>query len=302
MGRARASYANKSLGILFARAVTADVHDESKFRSSCTVDRTGKLSLFKALSLFMPSAIRNECNQVGRRGLTVVEYNKCLEQNGFPKARSRSPFLEDVENSQSKHAPGIKYFFVGKRWLNPRDCNDLKLLDAGWETLKGFFPLQEPSTLKAKLLLVCQRFHDAWEEVCVQALASKSSEIGMNSDCDSGCEQGQDQDRSFLPSSSSIPKSDRHCQNHRQHCASEYTTLNQGTCQRTAHEENTNPSHRIQLCEAKAEWPEAESNVNIQSPKDYTGETEDNDVYFPMVQEFCEVGCQICAINIILPC
>ncbi|EKX37444.1 hypothetical protein GUITHDRAFT_145001 [Guillardia theta CCMP2712] len=135
MGRARASNANKRLGILFARAVTADVKEASKFRSSYTLDRTGKLSLFRALSAFMPSAIRNECNHVGRQGLTLVEYNKCLEQNGFPK-----------------------------RWLNPKHCNDLKLLDAGWEVLKDFCPAQDLSTLKAKFLLVCQQFHDAWEE------------------------------------------------------------------------------------------------------------------------------------------
>lgn len=202
---------------------------------------------------------------------------------------------------------GMKYFFVCKRWLNPKHCNDLKLLDAGWEVLKDFCPAQDPSTLKAKFLLVCQQFHDAWEEVRVQALASKSLEIELQ---EYECERAQDRDPSFLQPSSStvcrIHNSNRRCESHRQNCEgdageamsmSHYIPCGQLASERprTSCEEDDN--NQIQFFEMQTEWPEAEIN-DILSPESYGGQTEEHDVYFPMVQEFCDRECQICAVNI----
>ena len=207
---------------------------------------------------------------------------------------------------------GMKYFFVSKRWLNPKHCDDLKLLDAGWETLKGFCPAQDLSTFKAKFLLVCQQFHDAWEELQMQALASKSSEIGLH---EYGCERAQDRDPSFLPPTSStvcrIHNLNRRYESHRQNCdgprfhyiprgqlASECVSHKQngsGTCPRTACEEDDN--NQIHFFEMQTEWPEAEIN-DILSPASYGGQTEEHDIYFPRVQEFCDRDCQICTVNI----
>ena len=53
------------------------------------VARSGPLSLFAALEQCCPSAIRNFSSANGRRGLTMIEFNKALEKAGFEKMRDR---------------------------------------------------------------------------------------------------------------------------------------------------------------------------------------------------------------------
>jgi hypothetical protein len=53
------------------------------------VARSGSLSVFAALEECCPSCVRDESTTSGRRGLTMIEFNKVLEKGGFTKMRDR---------------------------------------------------------------------------------------------------------------------------------------------------------------------------------------------------------------------
>mmetsp|Transcript_19067 Transcript_19067/g.30374 ORF Transcript_19067/g.30374 Transcript_19067/m.30374 type:complete len:88 (-) Transcript_19067:213-476(-) len=47
------------------------------------------MSIFSALEECCPGCCRNNATASGRRGLTMIEYNKVLEKHGFEKMRDR---------------------------------------------------------------------------------------------------------------------------------------------------------------------------------------------------------------------
>lgn len=53
------------------------------------VARSGSLSIFAALQECCPGCVRDEATTSGRRGLTMIEFNKALERGGFAKMRDR---------------------------------------------------------------------------------------------------------------------------------------------------------------------------------------------------------------------
>lgn len=64
--------------------VTVRSEDHTK-----VVARSGSLSVFAALEECCPSCVRDESTTSGRRGLTMIEFNKVLEKGGFTKMRDR---------------------------------------------------------------------------------------------------------------------------------------------------------------------------------------------------------------------
>lgn len=47
------------------------------------------MSIFSALQECCPGVIRNNASASGRRGITMIEFNKALEKHGFEKMRDR---------------------------------------------------------------------------------------------------------------------------------------------------------------------------------------------------------------------
>ena len=219
----------------------------------------------------------------------------------------------------------MKYFFVWKRWLDPKDPDDLKLLDAGWEVLKCFCPMQDLSELKAKFLLVCQHFHDAWEEVRAAQVAQQPSEIEQlhNSEYDST--QASDQDSLLPPSTSWSPVcmmsnfwNCRWEQHHTQHCgsgteekishfsfgelASDCASLMQScseTSSRSACEEELlEDENQIPFFEMQAVWHSPDINFDLSTAESSRGLTEELAINLPVAQDLCDGGCEICATSI----
>ena len=79
--------------------------------STQVVARSGQLSIFSALEECCPACIRNASTAAGRRGLTMIEFNKALEKEGFEKMRDRRADAatreEDPTGGEGKwvHAP-----------------------------------------------------------------------------------------------------------------------------------------------------------------------------------------------------
>mmetsp|Transcript_25354 Transcript_25354/g.83877 ORF Transcript_25354/g.83877 Transcript_25354/m.83877 type:complete len:290 (-) Transcript_25354:31-900(-) len=174
MGRPSASETNKKIGLLFANAVTEDTHTKN-ISSFQIVDRTGRLSLFEALSSLMPSAIRDTNSHSGRSGLTRIEFNKYLEKHGFFKARSKSPYDEDQEESRGRRVQGVRYYFVYRRWLNPHDAADFKLLESRWGNLEQSLSAVDGSVTRETFVSICQTFHDQWKEELMKKSSRRSS-------------------------------------------------------------------------------------------------------------------------------
>ncbi|EKX54303.1 hypothetical protein GUITHDRAFT_99780 [Guillardia theta CCMP2712] len=176
MGRPIASEHNKKIGLTFANIVTEKVPGKG---SHSIIDRAGKYSIFRALSICCPASVRNEDPYVGRHGMTEIEFNKHLEKNGFVKMRTRSPYSEDWEDTEDcRNVQGIRYFYTGRRWRNPADKHDLEILEQGWKECLA------PSTaLKLDHFLnVCMEFHNEWNKLTSRKRMSSltSSECSPN--------------------------------------------------------------------------------------------------------------------------
>jgi len=174
MGRPSASDVNKNIGLLFSDAVTEDTQNRN-WPSFQIVDRTGRLSLFEALTAFVPSVIRDTTSQSGRNGLTRIEFNKYLEKNGFFKARSKSPYDEDQEESRGKQVQGVRYYFVYRRWLNPEDAADRKVLESKWVILQETLAAMNESVTQSNFLSICKTYHDQWKAELMKKRCNRPS-------------------------------------------------------------------------------------------------------------------------------
>lgn len=220
---------------------------------------------------------------------------------------------------------GMKYFFVWKRWLDPKDSDDLKLLDAGWDVLRCSCPTPDLSELKAKFLLVCQHFHDAWEQVRAAQVAQQPSEIQQLHDSEHDSTQASDQDSPSPPSTSwshvCVMSNFSRChrglqEHHTQHCGSgteetishfscgelslDCATLIQRcteTSSRSACEEED--ENLIQCFETQAEWHPPDINFDLSTAESSGGLTRELAISLPAAQDLCNGACcEICAMSI----
>eukprot|EP00961_Rhodomonas_salina_P169139 2278913-Rhodomonas_salina.1 len=126
MVRPRGSQESREVGLLFANLVTVEDSDPD-----ARVLRTGTRSIFAVLSCICPWTVR-EGDTGSRDGLSLAEFNKVLESNGFLKSRQRL--------SRSSSAYGLEdagsYCFAKRRWRDPSDDNDRSALIDGFRTLQ----------------------------------------------------------------------------------------------------------------------------------------------------------------------
>ena len=87
--------------------------------STRVVARSGQLSLFSALEECCPGCIRNLSTANGRRGLTMIEFNKSLEKEGFEKMRDRRA---DAATRQEDPTGGTHPVMLLSRIFRQLDC------------------------------------------------------------------------------------------------------------------------------------------------------------------------------------
>eukprot|EP00961_Rhodomonas_salina_P239185 3231380-Rhodomonas_salina.1 len=127
MVRAAASKNNKQLAVFFASMITE--YD----RSSGHIARSGEWSVFYVFAQCFPDLVRTN----SRRGLTQLEFNKALENNGFSRIRKRTQqtlrFNQKTKNSEFFLPSSFR--FRNRRWRNPDNIQDRQFLNAGWDLL-----------------------------------------------------------------------------------------------------------------------------------------------------------------------
>ena len=198
MGRPTGSEDNKIIGLFFAKTVkmllnlrgnkliAIQVLKKNLKDASKAVARSGFCSVFAALARCCPSAVRNEDPFVGRYGLTEMEYNKLLERHGFRKVRARKSIFKQKQVAE-KFPTGmckavllalmkaaVRYLFAGCCWKNPRNEEDKKELENGWQLLAASsVPFKAQCSL-GKFLSLCQEFHDEWDAFNTGFLSCRS--------------------------------------------------------------------------------------------------------------------------------
>uniref|UniRef100_A0A7S4P3W5 Uncharacterized protein n=2 Tax=Guillardia theta TaxID=55529 RepID=A0A7S4P3W5_GUITH len=155
MGRPVASEENKQLGLCFAHAVTAPSEDPAS-----VVARSGRLCIFAALEECCPSSIRNPTSAKGRRGLTMIEFNKSLERAGFRKMRDRR--IDAATRQEDPTGAGLCLFSF-RQWKNPDDESKKWDLFKSWEYLVETFPHFGAECNWEKFLSVCKRYEEGWK-------------------------------------------------------------------------------------------------------------------------------------------
>ncbi|EKX36973.1 hypothetical protein GUITHDRAFT_116839 [Guillardia theta CCMP2712] len=127
MVRPSASFENKRIALAFAHMVTSPAPASGPARQA--VCRTGRYSLYDALSACCPSSVINQDPYVGKYGLRAIEFCKVVESDGFLKVRHQG--LSDAG------AEEVRYVYAGRRWRDPRDEEDMRALREAWEELAG---------------------------------------------------------------------------------------------------------------------------------------------------------------------
>eukprot|EP00960_Hanusia_phi_P059011 764048-Hanusia_phi.AAC.1 len=142
------------------------------------VARSGRLCIFAALEECCPSSIRNPASAKGRRGLTMIEFNKSLERAGFRKMRDRridaATRQEDPTGGEGDEAAeacrnidalllaGLCLFSF-RQWKNPDNESKKWDLFKSWEYLVETFPHFGAECNWEKFLSVCKRYEEEWK-------------------------------------------------------------------------------------------------------------------------------------------
>ncbi|EKX36972.1 hypothetical protein GUITHDRAFT_116838 [Guillardia theta CCMP2712] len=139
MVRPSASLENKRIALAFAHMVTSPAPASGPARQA--VCRTGRYSLYDALSACCPSSVINQDPYVGKYGLRAIEFCKVVESDGFVKVRHQRPRAKGEASSPSglsdAGAEEVRYVYAGRRWRDPRDKEDMRALREAWEELAG---------------------------------------------------------------------------------------------------------------------------------------------------------------------
>eukprot|EP00961_Rhodomonas_salina_P029747 400662-Rhodomonas_salina.1 len=137
MVRPQASEACKMLSLHVANSITAP---SQYLVSTDSIGRSGSsvfITMFDVLARVCPSATRVHNN---RNGVSVTEFNKILERNGYSRVRMRI-CRASKEPSAPEGASCTCYRFAGRRWLDPDDAQDLDQLAKVWVHFCAHSPL-----------------------------------------------------------------------------------------------------------------------------------------------------------------
>jgi len=130
------------------------------------VARSGSLSTFSALEQCCPGATRDNNTFKGRRGLTMIEYNKTLEHAGFQKVRDRRTELErrvPVEHDKADSQIEGHGLFRFRKWRVADSDRSKWELYKSWELLVESFPLFGEECSWTKFFAVVSRFEADWQ-------------------------------------------------------------------------------------------------------------------------------------------
>jgi len=130
------------------------------------VARSGSLSTFAALEQCCPGSTRDNNTFKGRRGLTMIEYNKTLEHAGFQKVRDRRTELErraPVEQDKADSQIEGHGLFRFRKWRVADSDRSKWELYKSWELLVESFPLFGDECSWTKFFAVVSRFEADWQ-------------------------------------------------------------------------------------------------------------------------------------------
>ena len=157
---------SKNLGLSFA--VSCTVNDADPFQ---TVGRAGSHSLFDVFSKVFPQCSRTFNT---KSGISNIELNKLLEaDSGFTRQRYR-------HGSKGQHGTGATYRFGLRRWYDPDDANEARLLERAWDFLSS---MQRPSISFQSFLQVVRecRKSDAEAREIMHRIKSRKAEVEPSS-------------------------------------------------------------------------------------------------------------------------
>ncbi|EKX36974.1 hypothetical protein GUITHDRAFT_116840 [Guillardia theta CCMP2712] len=166
MVRPSACFENKRIALAFAHMVTSPAPASGPARQA--VCRTGRYSLYDALSACCPSSVINQDPYVGKYGLRAIEFCKVVESDGFLKVRHQRPRAKGEASSPSglsvAGAEEVRYVYAGRRWRDPRDEEDMRALREAWEELAGSSTIFAGQCALERVVRVCEEYRGGWAE------------------------------------------------------------------------------------------------------------------------------------------
>lgn len=176
MGRPAASKASKEFGVFFSNIVTVPVASRKAM-----VLRSGEGAIFHVFAQTFPGLIREQA----RCGLTQLEFNKHLQNNGFSLTRRRITKFNPPERKALEFFPLSSFSFSGRRWRNPDTDEDLAYLRAAWPvvTREVFAPIPFESFVdvlrKAILLDIANGDMDGGSDAAVECSTPENKRVKL---------------------------------------------------------------------------------------------------------------------------
>ncbi|EKX52961.1 hypothetical protein GUITHDRAFT_101413 [Guillardia theta CCMP2712] len=166
MVRPAASWENKRIALAFAHMVTSPAPFSGPARQS--VCRTGRFSVYDALSACCPMSVINNDPYDGKYGLRAIEFYKVVESNGFVKVRHQRPRgkseLSSSSGSWEACTEEVRYVYAGRRWRDPSSEEDMQSLRGAWEELAGSSTIFATQCPWERVVRVCEEYRRGWAE------------------------------------------------------------------------------------------------------------------------------------------
>jgi hypothetical protein len=136
--RPKASRENLHIAVSFASAITIHRIDAQISRSNDFVECKGPASIYAALRIALPDIVRDSEHSVGRKKNTLSETEliKFLCRSGYIKYRYRQR-VRGTTNEWRTGSPRFKNI----RWANPRNSEDMRLMDERLNGLAARLPI-----------------------------------------------------------------------------------------------------------------------------------------------------------------